>query len=165
VHNLGSMALSFKSFTLRASEVDKRWYVIDAAEATVGRVASYAALVLMGKHKPEYTPHMDGGDNLIIINANKARFSGKKMRNKRYYWHTGYPGGLKETTPAKLLADANGEKCTRIFTRAIKGMLSKTPMGRQRLSNVYIYSGPEHPHGAQQPQKVSVLCRSVEVVG
>ncbi|MBV0899633.1 MAG: 50S ribosomal protein L13 [Wolbachia endosymbiont of Fragariocoptes setiger] len=140
-----------KTFSLKASQVDKKWLLIDAEDLIVGRLAAFVAKLLRGKHKPEYTPHMDCGDNVIIINAEKIHFTGKKLKEKIYYNHTGYPGGLKETTPANIL---EGKFPERIIKMAVKRMLDDGPMARKRLANLYVYSGPEHKHQGQKPENV-----------
>ncbi|CEI84919.1 50S ribosomal protein L13 [Ehrlichia minasensis] len=146
--------MQMETFSLKASQIKKRWVVIDASGVVVGRLAAFVANILRGKDKPEYTPHMDCGDNVIIINAEKVQFTGSKLKGKVYYKHTGYPGGLKSCTPADLLLNKHPE---RIINMAIRRMLSTGPMARRRLKNLYIYSGPEHKHSAQQPVKLDFL--------
>ena len=140
-----------KTFSLSQRQIIKNWILIDATDLVVGRLAAYIANVLRGKHKPEYTPHMDCGDNIIVINAEKARFTGNKMKDKVYYRHTGYPGGIKSTTPEKLISSKFPD---RIIKLAVQRMLSEGPMARKRLGNLYIYSGPDHKHAAQKPALV-----------
>ncbi|CAI28268.1 50S ribosomal protein L13 [Ehrlichia ruminantium str. Gardel] len=140
--------MHMETFSLKASQINKRWVVIDASGAVVGRLAACVATVLRGKNKPEYTPHMDCGDNVIIINAEKVQFTGNKLKRKVYYRHTGYPGGIKSCTPADLFLNKHPE---RIIKMAVRRMLSTGPMARCRLKNLYVYSGPEHKHNAQQP--------------
>lgn len=137
-----------KTFSIKASEINRKWLVVDAKDKTLGRLASAIAHRLRGKHKPEYTPHMDVGDHVIVINADKVKVTGKKAEDKIYHWHSGYTGGIKEINFAKLLVK-NPEM---IFMRAIKGMLPKGPLGRQMLTKLKIYTGTEHPHMAQQPE-------------
>ncbi|MGL9733158.1 MAG: 50S ribosomal protein L13 [Wolbachia sp.] len=140
-----------KTFFLKKKQIDKKWFVIDAEGLVVGRLAAFVATLLRGKHKPEYTPHMDCGDNVIIINAEKMHFTGKKFKEKIYCKHTGYPGGLKRTTPDIIL---NGKFPERVIEMAIKRMLDDGPMARKRFRNLYVYSGPEHKHQGQQPEKI-----------
>ncbi len=140
-----------KTFFLKQKQINKGWVMINAEGVVVGRLAAFVATLLRGKHKPEYTPHMDCGSNVIIINAEKAKFTGKKLKDKIYYRHTGYPGGLKKTTPANIL---NSKFPERIIEMAIKRMLDDGPMARKRFSNLYVYSGPVHPHQGQQPQEI-----------
>lgn len=137
-----------KTFTLKAQDIQKEWLVIDATNLTVGRLASEVAHILRGKHKPTFTPHMDCGDNVIIINAEKVKFTGNKWSDKIYYRHTNHPGGLKSETASEML-EKHPES---ILERAIKGMLPKNKLGRQMYRNVYIYAGENHPHEAQQPK-------------
>jgi large subunit ribosomal protein L13 len=138
-----------KTFFLKEKQIDKKWFLIDAEGLVLGRLAAFVAARLRGKHKPEYTPHMDCGDNIIIINAEKVHLTGKKLKDKIYYRHTGYPGGLKQTTPANIL---NGKFPERVVEMAVKRMLDDGPMARRRFENLYVYSGPEHKHQGQQPQ-------------
>ncbi|MGN7618749.1 MAG: 50S ribosomal protein L13 [Ehrlichia sp.] len=143
-----------ETFSLKASQIKKRWVVIDASGAVVGRLASFVAGILRGKNKPEYTPHMDCGDNVIIINAEKVQFTGGKLKRKVYYRHTGYPGGIKSCTPADLFLNKRPE---RIINMAVRRMLSTGPMARRRLKNLYVYPGPWHRHDAQQPIELDFL--------
>lgn len=137
---------------LKTAEVEKTWIVVDAEDAVVGRLASFVAMRLRGKHRPDYTPHIDCGDNVIIINAEKVKFTGNKRTDKVYYRHTGHPGGLKETTPAKVL---DGRFPDRVMRKAVQRMLPKeSPLARQQLSNLRVYAGAEHPHSAQNPVTV-----------
>lgn len=141
-----------KTYSLKASEIQKDWLVIDAEGLTVGRLASEVAHLLRGKHKPTFTPHMDCGDNVIIINAEKVKFTGNKWSDKIYYRHTNHPGGLKQETAGQLLEKAP----ERILEKAIKGMLPKNKLGRQMYRNLYVYAGPDHKHEAQQPKEYKV---------
>lgn len=137
---------------LKTEEVEKTWIVVDAEDAVVGRLASFVAMRLRGKHRPDYTPHVDCGDNVIIINAEKVKFSGNKTTDKKYYRHTGFPGGLKETTPEKVLG---GRFPDRVMRKAVQRMLPKeSPLARQQLSNLRVYAGSEHPHSAQNPTTI-----------
>lgn len=139
----------YRTYSQKQSDVHKDWLLIDAKGAIVGRLAAKIVTLLKGKHKPTYTPHMDGGDCIVIINASKVVFSGKKTKDKIYYKHTGYPGGIKSTTPAKTL---EGNYPERVLKLAVKRMLDDGPMARQRMKNLYVYSGSEHRHEAQQPK-------------
>ncbi len=139
----------YKSYSQKQSEVKKKWLVIDAQGAVVGRLAAAIALLLRGKHKATYTPHIDGGDCVVVINAAQVQFSGKKTTDKVYYRHTGYPGGIKSTTPRKIL---EGEYPERVLRMAVKRMLDDGPMARRRMKNLYVYAGAEHKHEAQQPE-------------
>ncbi|HAC15489.1 MAG TPA: 50S ribosomal protein L13 [Bacteroidetes bacterium] len=143
---------SFKTFSAKPSTIDKQWVVVDAEGQVLGRLASQVASILRGKTKPTFTPHMDTGDNVIIINAEKIRLTGKKMTDKQYFRHTGYPGGVKLTTPEELME----KHPTRVVTMAVKGMLPKNSLGRELLRNLRVYAGPVHPHTAQQPEKVTL---------
>lgn len=140
-----------KTFFLKEKQVDKKWLVIDAEGLVVGRLAAFVAALLRGKHKPEYTPHMDCGDNVIVVNAEKVHFTGKKLKDKIYYRHTDYTGGLKKTTPDNIL---NGKFPERVIKMAVKRMLDDGPMARRRFENWYVYSGSEHKHQGQQPKKI-----------
>lgn len=135
---------------LKTAEIEKKWILIDAENAVVGRLASFIAMRLRGKHRPDYTPHMDCGDNVIVINADKVKFTGNKRTDKVYYWHTGYPGGLKERTADKIL---DGRFPERVMKKAVQRMLPKeSPLARKQLSNLRVYAGSEHPHEAQSPE-------------
>ncbi|MEQ8657931.1 MAG: 50S ribosomal protein L13 [Hyphomicrobiales bacterium] len=142
-----------KTFSAKAAEVEKKWILIDAEGLVVGRLASIIATRLRGKHKPIFTPHVDCGDNVIVINADKVLFTGRKRENKKYYWHTGYPGGIKERTAKALL---EGRFPERVVEKAVERMLPRGPLGRQQLSNMRVYAGAEHPHEAQQPEVLDV---------
>ncbi len=137
---------------LKTAEIEKKWILIDAENAVVGRLASFVAMRLRGKHRPDYTPHMDCGDNVIIINAGKVHLTGKKRANKVYYRHTGHPGGLKETTAGKIL---DGRFPDRVMRKAVQRMLPKeSPLARKQLSNLRVYAGAEHEHTAQTPEAI-----------
>jgi large subunit ribosomal protein L13 len=141
------------TYSAKPAEVEKKWVVIDAAGLVVGRLASLVAMRLRGKHLPTYTPHVDCGDNVIIINAKKAVLTGRKLQQKVYYHHTGYIGGIKERTAKAIM---EGRFPERILEKAIERMLPRGPLGRQQLSNLRVYPGPEHPHAAQSPQIVDI---------
>ncbi len=142
-----------KTYSMKASEIDKKWYVVDAEGLVLGRMAAIIAKMLRGKHKPAYTPHMDCGDNVIVINAEKVALTGKKRDDKIYYWHTGYPGGIKERTAGKIL---EGKTPERVVIKAVQRMLPRGPLGRQQLSNLKVCVGPDHPHEAQQPEVLDI---------
>ena len=133
--------------------VEKNWVLIDADGLVVGRVASIVANILRGKHKPSYTPHVDCGDHVVIINAEKIAFTGKKLSDKVYYKHTGYIGGIKETTPAKILA---GRFPERVLEKAIERMVPRGPLGRDQMRNLRVYAGTDHPHAGQNPVLLDV---------
>jgi len=137
-----------KTVSIRTQDVRRAWYVVDAENQTLGRLASAIALRLRGKHKPEYTPHVDAGDYIIVVNADKVRVTGNKETDKIYHRHSGYPGGLKRMTLRELLRRFP----TRALKFAIKGMLPKGPLGRRMMKKLKVYAGAEHPHQAQQPQ-------------
>ncbi|SFX02602.1 50S ribosomal protein L13 [Marinospirillum alkaliphilum] len=141
-----------KTFSAKPASVKRDWYVVDATDKTLGRLATELARRLRGKHKPEYTPHVDTGDYLVIINAEKVRVTGNKSKDKMYYRHTGFPGGIKEMSFEKLIDHAP----ERVIQGAVKGMLPKGPLGRAMLAKLKIYAGAEHPHAAQQPQTLNI---------
>lgn len=145
-------ANSFKTFSAKPAEVTREWYVIDAENQVVGRLASKIATVLRGKHKPTFTPHVDTGDFVIVINADKVRFTGSKETVKEYLSHSGYPGGQKVTTPEKVRVKKPGF----IVESAVKGMLPKGPLGRKMFGKLKVYAGAEHPHEAQNPKPLSL---------
>jgi large subunit ribosomal protein L13 len=150
-----------KTYSAKPTEIEKKWVLIDAENMVVGRLAAVIATRLRGKHLPTFTPHMDCGDNIIVINADKVKFTGKKLSDKKYYRHTGYPGGIKETTPAKVL---EGNFPERIVEMAVKRMLPRGPLGRQQLRNLKIYAGAEHPHEAQSPEKLDLAAMNAKNV-
>ncbi|MBR3259550.1 MAG: 50S ribosomal protein L13 [Mycoplasmataceae bacterium] len=137
---------------VKHKEVDKKWYVIDAQGQVLGRLAAFCASYLRGKNKPTFTPNVDMGDNIIIINAEKVVLTANKENDKIYYHHSGYPGGLKTTTPGELRA----KKPTMIIEKAIKGMIPHTKLGRKQFKNLYVYAGSEHKHESQKPEKLEV---------
>ncbi|MEM8968020.1 MAG: 50S ribosomal protein L13 [Bacteroidota bacterium] len=144
--------LSYKTQSANKSTIEKQWYVVDAGEAPLGRVCSEVARILRGKHKTSFTPHVDCGDNVIVINADELILTGKKMDQKQYIRHTGYPGGQRVSTPR----DEMRKSSTRVIESAVRGMLPKNRLGRQIFKNLFVYEGSEHPHEAQQPQKISI---------
>ena len=141
-----------KTYSAKAGEINHDWFVVDAADKTLGRLASEIARRLRGKHKPEYTPHVDTGDYIVVINAEKVRVTGAKTTDKMYHHHTGYPGGLKSMSFEKLIAKAP----ERVLQGAVKGMLPRNPLGRAMFKKLKVYAGTEHPHAAQQPQVLNV---------
>ena len=144
--------LSYKTVSLNKATAEKKWLVIDATDLALGRLASRIALILRGKNKPGFTPNVDCGDNVIVINAEKVALKGKKMTNKVYTRYTGYPGGQRFTTPKEILQTRPAE----LIRRAVKGMLPKTRLGDKILGNLFVYAGPEHPHQAQQPREIKL---------
>jgi large subunit ribosomal protein L13 len=142
-----------KTYSAKPSEIEKKWVVIDAEGLVVGRLASLIALRLRGKHKPSFTPHMDCGDNVIVVNAAKVLLTGNKLKDKVYYRHTGYIGGIKERRAGEIL---NGKFPERVVEKAVERMLPRGPLGRRQFSNLRVYPGPDHPHEAQQPEAVDI---------
>ena len=142
-----------KTFSATPADIDKKWILIDAEGVVLGRLASIIATRLRGKHKATFTPHMDMGDNVIVINADKVQMTGKKRTDKVHYWHTGYPGGIKSRTAGQIL---EGEHPERLLTKAVQRMLPGGPLSRQQLRNLRVYAGTEHPHEAQQPEVLDV---------
>lgn len=138
-----------KTYSAKPTDVERKWYVIDAEDVVLGRLASRVANVLRGKHKAMYTPHIDTGDHVIIINAEKVKLTGKKLQQKRYYWHTGYPGGIKDRTMGQIL---DGRFPERAIEKAVQRMIPSGPLGRAQLKKLRVYAGAEHPHEAQQPE-------------
>ncbi len=143
---------SFKTFSAKPTDISREWHVVDAENQIAGRMASKIATILRGKHKPGYTPHMDTGDHVIVINADKIRFSGNKEEDKKYFRHTGYPGGSK----FRSVKEVREKKPTFLVQNAVKGMLPKGALGRQMLSKLKVYAGAEHPHEAQNPKTLVV---------
>jgi large subunit ribosomal protein L13 len=137
----------------KPSEVVKKWILIDAEGVVLGRLASIVANRLRGKHKPTYTPHIDDGDNVIIINAQKVKLTGNKAEREKFYWHTGHPGGIKERTWGKILGSAHPE---RLLEKAVERMVPRGPLGRKQMKNLKVYAGTDHPHEAQQPETLDV---------
>jgi large subunit ribosomal protein L13 len=144
--------LSYKTKSANRETVKKEWILVDAKDEVLGRLASKVALILRGKNKPSFTPHVDCGDYVIVINAEKVKLTGNKMTDKQYFRHTGYPGGQVIDTPEKLFARKPGA----VVEKAIRGMLPKSRLGRQMFRNLHVYVGPEHPHEAQKPKEVKL---------
>lgn len=141
-----------RTYQQKPSEVRREWFVVDAQGKVLGRLASRIAAILRGKHKPTFTPHVDGGDFVVVVNAEKVRLTGRKLQEKVYYWHTGYPGGIKSATAAQLLE----RKPEWVIQKAVQRMLPKNPLGRRMLKKLKVYRGPEHPHVAQQPKPLDL---------
>ena len=146
-----------KTYSQKPAEVVKKWVLIDAEGLVVGRLASIVANRLRGKHKPTFTPHVDDGDNVIIVNAEKVVLTGKKYHDKMYYWHTGHAGGIKERSARDLL---EGRFPERLLEKAVERMIPRGPLGRRQMKNLKVYAGPDHPHTAQQPEKLDLAAMS-----
>jgi len=144
--------LSYKTVSANKETVEKEWFIVDANDVVLGRLASVVAMVLRGKHKPSFTPHVDCGDNVIVINAEKIKLTGNKMSDKQYVRHSGYPGGQRFQTPEDLLE----KKPTAVVEKAIKGMLPKSRLGSEMFRNLFVYAGENHPHEAQQPKTLDL---------
>ena len=143
-----------KTYSAKPADVEKKWVLIDAEGLVVGRLASLIATRLRGKHKPMYTPHVDCGDHVVVVNAEKVVFTGRKRENKKFFWHTGYPGGIKERTMDKIL---DGKHPERVVTKAVERMMPKdSPLARSQMTNLRVYAGAEHPHEAQTPESLDV---------
>ena len=149
-----------KTYAMKPAEVEKSWVIIDAEGLIVGRLASVIATRLRGKHLPAYTPNVDCGDNVVVVNADKVVFTGKKMTDKKFYWHTGYPGGIKERTMEKILGGAHPE---RVLMKAVERMMPKdSPLARKQMTNLKVYAGAEHPHEAQSPATLDVAAMNAK---
>ncbi len=142
-----------KTYSAKPSEIEKKWLVIDADGVVLGRLASIISMRLRGKHLPIYTPHMDCGDNIIVINAEKVKLTGRKLDDKVFHWHTGFPGGIKGRTTGQLLGGSHPE---RVIIKAVERMITRSPLGRAQMKNLRVYAGSEHPHTAQQPEVLDV---------
>lgn len=142
-----------KTYSAKPADIERKWYVIDADGAVLGRLASIVAMRLRGKHKPGYTPHMDCGDHIVVVNAEKVQLTGKKRDDKVYYRHTGHPGGIKQRTAAQIL---DGRFPERVIEKAVERMVPRGPLGRKVLGKLHIYAGGEHPHQAQQPEALDL---------
>lgn len=147
-----------KTFSPKASDLESRWWVVDATDLPLGRLASEVAQLIRGKHKPTFAPHLDGGDHVIVVNADKVRVTSAKSRQKIYYRHSGFPGGLKEESFEALQT----RKPEAVVERAVKGMLPKNRLGRKMARKLKVYAGPDHPHAAQQPEPLELSIRKVE---
>ena len=148
-----------KTFSAKSTEIEKKWLLIDAEGLVLGRLASHIATVLRGKNKHIYTPHVDCGDNVIVVNAEKVHLTGAKRDSKLYYWHTGYPGGIKSKSASDIL---DGKFPERVIMKAVQRMLPGGPLSRKQLKNLKVYAGVEHPHEAQQPMKVNFAENNVK---
>lgn len=146
-----------KTYSARPSDVERKWYIIDAQNAVLGRMASEIAKVLRGKHKAIFTPHIDTGDNVIVINAEKVHLTGNKVADKTYYWHTGYPGGIKDRKAGEILAGKHPE---RVVEQAVKRMMPKGPLARSQFKKLKVYAGSDHPHEAQEPKTLQFIDRN-----
>ena len=146
-----------KTYCATPSDVERRWWLIDASDAVLGRLAVIAATRLRGKHKPTYTPNIDCGDHVVVVNAGKVALTGRKRADKIYHWHTGWPGGIKSRTAEQILGGKHPE---RVVLKAVERMLPKGKMGRAQLRKLKVYAGPEHPHEAQQPEPVNLAAQS-----
>ncbi len=142
-----------KTYSMKPAEVEKNWILVDAQGLVLGRMATIIASRLRGKHKPGFTPHVDCGDNIVVINAEKVKLTGKKLADKVYYRHTGYPGGIKEDKAGHLL---EGKHPERVIMKAVERMIPRTPLGRQQMKNLRVYGGENHPHDAQNPEVLDV---------
>ncbi|MDX1711400.1 MAG: 50S ribosomal protein L13 [Rhodovibrionaceae bacterium] len=142
-----------KTYSAKPAEVEKQWFVVDAEDVVLGRLAAQVARVLRGKHKPTFTPHVDCGDNVVVINAEKVRLTGRKLDQKTFYWHTGYVGGIKDRTARDTLEGAHPE---RMIYKAVERMITRGPLGRQQMKNLRVYAGADHPHEAQQPKVLDI---------
>jgi large subunit ribosomal protein L13 len=142
-----------KTYSAKPADVDRKWLMIDADGVVLGRLASVIATRLRGKHRPIYTPHIDCGDNIIVVNAEKVRLTGRKRENKVFYWHSGHPGGLKRRTVGQIL---DGKFPERVVVKAVERMIPRSPLGRQMMRKLRVYRGAEHPHEAQQPELLDV---------
>jgi len=148
-----------RTYSAKPSDIERKWYVVDARDVVLGRMSARIATILRGKHKPMYTPNLDCGDNVIVINADKVKLTGTKAYDKKYYWHTGHPGGIKETTPTKIFA---GKFPERVVQKAVQRMLPRGPMGRQQLKKLHVYAGDTHPHDAQKPTVLDIAGDNVK---
>jgi large subunit ribosomal protein L13 len=145
--------MTMKTFSAKLSDIDKKWLLIDADGLVLGRLASLIAMRLRGKHKPSYTPHMDCGDHVVVVNAEKVQLTGNKAASDIFYWHTGYPGGIKGRSKGAILAGKHPE---RVIEKAVERMVPRGPLGRQVMRNLRVYAGPQHPHGAQHPEPLDI---------
>ena len=142
-----------RTYVATPKDIEKQWFVVDAADVVLGRLASLVAMRVRGKHKPTYTPNMDCGDHIIVVNAQKVKLTGNKRNQKTYYWHTGYPGGIKSRTVDKIL---DGRFPARVIEKAVERMIPRGPLGRNAMRNLHVYAGSDHPHEAQQPTALDV---------
>ena len=148
-----------KTYSAKPSEIQKKWFLVDAEGLVLGRMAAEIAKILRGKHKTTFTPHMDCGDNVIVVNAEKVHVTGNKLADKVFYWHTGYPGGIKERTMGQTL---KGRFPERAIIKAVERMITRGPLGRKQMGNLKVYAGPSHPHEAQQPEALDLAARNAK---
>jgi large subunit ribosomal protein L13 len=148
-----------KTYSAKPSEIQKKWFLVDAEGLVLGRMAAEIAKILRGKHKTTFTPHMDCGDNVIVVNAEKVHVTGNKLADKVFYWHTGYPGGIKERTMGQTL---KGRFPERAIVKAVERMITRGPLGRKQMGNLKVYAGPSHPHEAQQPEALDLAARNAK---
>ena len=147
------------TLSLKPAEVNKDWVLIDAEGLVLGRLAALVAMRLRGKHKPQFTPHVDCGDNVVVVNAGKVRVTGRKLEQSVFYYHTGYPGGIKGRTLRQRLESAHPE---RVIEKAVERMITRGPLQRRQMRHLYVYPGPEHPHAGQQPRKLDVAAMNAK---
>ncbi len=145
------------TYATKASDIERKWYVVDAEDVVLGRLSAEVSKLLRGKHKPSYSPNLDCGDYVIVINADKVKLTGKKLTDKKYFKHTGWIGGIKETTPAKILA---GRFPERVIIKAVERMIARNPLGRQQMTKLKVYAGSEHPHTAQNPEVFDIAAKN-----
>ena len=155
--NNGSWSTTVSTYSPKPGEITRSWHVIDADDVVLGRLAVTAATLLRGKHKPTFAPHVDGGDFVVVVNASKIALTGNKRADKRYYWHTGFPGGIKHRTAGQIL---EGKHPERVITKAIERMLPGGPLSRKQMGNLRVYGGAEHPHAAQNPEVIDLAARN-----
>lgn len=151
------MIQSMKTYSMKASEIQKDWLLVDAQDLVLGRLASFIACCLRGKHKPTYTPHMDGGDHVVVINADKIHLTGHKLDDKVFHWHTGHPGGIKQRTARQTLESRYSD---RLLKKAVERMITRSPLGRLQMTHLHIYAGSSHPHAGQKPQVIDFGARN-----
>ncbi len=156
-NRLNNVSETMKTYSAKPADVERKWYVIDAEGLVLGRLASTVAIRLRGKHKPLYTPHIDCGDHIVIVNAEKVAITGNKRADKKFYWHTGYPGGIKERSWEQIL---DGKHPERLVEKAVERMLPKTKLGRAVIGKLHVYAGPDHPHEAQQPEAIDFAAQN-----
>jgi len=142
-----------KTYSAKAADIERKWYVVDAEGLVLGRLATIVATRLRGKHKPMYTPHVDCGDHIIVVNADKVVLTGRKREDKRFYWHTGYPGGIKSRTMNQIL---EGKHPERVVLKAVERMIKRSPLDRQQMRKLRVYAGPDHPHSGQNPEVLDI---------
>jgi len=142
-----------KTYSAKPADVEKKWFVVDAEDIVLGRMASQIALRLRGKHKAMFTPNIDCGDNIVVINAEKVKLTGRKLTDKKFYWHTGHPGGIKERSIGQIL---DGKHPERVVIKAVERMVARSPLGRAQMRKLFVYTGTDHPHAAQNPEVLDI---------